>query len=58
MLNLIDEFTRECLAMRIDRMLKSADVIDALSDLLILRGIPTHVRSYNGPQFVAQALRD
>jgi transposase InsO family protein len=58
MLNVIDEFTRECLAIRINRKLKSTDVIDLLSDLFILRGIPTHVRSDNGPEFVAQALRD
>ncbi len=40
MLNIIDEFTRECLAIRIDRKLNSADVIDVLSDLFILRGVP------------------
>ncbi len=40
MLNLIDEFTRECLAIRIDRKLKSTDVIDVVSDLFILRGVP------------------
>lgn len=48
MLNIIDEFTRECLAIRIDRKLNSTDVIDALSDLFILRGVPGHVRSDNG----------
>ena len=58
MLNVIDEFTRECLAIRINRKLKSTDVIDLLSDLFILRGIPTHVRSDNGPEFIAQALRN
>jgi len=40
MLNIIDEFTRECLAIRIDRKLNSTDVIDVLSDLFILRGVP------------------
>jgi putative transposase len=58
MLNVIDEFTRECLAIRINRKLKSTDVIDVLSDLFFMRGIPTHVRSDNGPEFIAQALRD
>jgi len=58
MLNVIDEFTRECLAIRINRKLNSTDVIDVLSDLFILKGIPTHVRSDNGPEFIAQALRD
>ena len=47
MLNVIDEFTRECLAIRVDRRLKSTDVIDVLSDLFILRGVPGHVRSDN-----------
>jgi transposase InsO family protein len=58
MLNIIDEFTRECLAMRVNRKLNSVDVIDALSDLFILRGIPGHIRSDNGPEFIAQAVRD
>ncbi len=47
MLNVIDEFTHECLAIRIDRRLKAIDVIDVLSDLFILRGVPEHVRSDN-----------
>ena len=58
MLNLIDEFTRECLAIRIDRTRRSTDVIDDLSDPFILRGMPDHIRSDNGPQFVAKAVRD
>ena len=58
MLNIIDEFTRECLAIRIDRKLSSTDVIDLLSDLFILRGVPGHVRSDNGPEFIAKAVRD
>ncbi|WP_298605285.1 IS3 family transposase, partial [uncultured Sphingorhabdus sp.] len=58
MLNIIDEFTRECLAIRIDRKLNSTDVIDALSDLFILRGVPGHVRSDNGPEFIAKAVRE
>ncbi len=58
MLNIIDEFTRECLAIRIDRKLNSTDVIDALSDLFILRGVPAYVRSDNGPEFIAKAVRE
>ena len=58
MLCVIDEFTRESLAIRVARKLKSADVIDVLADLFILRGIPAHIRSDNGPEFVAQTLRD
>ena len=48
MLNVIDEFTHECLAIRVARKLKAIDVIDVLSDLFILRGIPGHIRSDNG----------
>src|SRR6056297_2500974 len=58
MLNLIDEFTQECLAIRIDRRLRSTDIIDLLSDLFILRGVPDHIRSDNGPEFAAKAVRD
>jgi putative transposase len=58
MLNIIDEFTRECLAIRVNRKLNSTDVIDVLSDLFIMRGVPGHVRSDNGPEFVAKAVRD
>jgi len=58
MLNIIDEFTRECLAIRVNRKLKAVDVIDVLSDLFILRGIPGHIRSDNGPEFMAQAVRE
>ena len=50
MLNLIDEYTHECLAIRVDRRLKSVDVIDVLSDLFILRG--------DGPEFVAKTVQD
>jgi putative transposase len=57
MLNVIDEFTRECLAIRIGRKLNSIDVIDVLSDLFILRGVPGYIRSDNGPEFIAKAVR-
>ena len=57
MLNVIDEFTRECLTIRIDRRLRSTEVIDVLCDLFILRGAPCHIRSDNGPEFVAKAVR-
>jgi len=58
MLNVIDEFTRECLAIRVARRLKAIDVIDVLSELFIMRGIPRHIRSDNGPEFVAQAVQE
>ena len=53
MLNIIDEFNHECLAMPINRELKSIDVIDVLSDLFILRGAPGHICSDNSPECVA-----
>ena len=58
MLNIIDEFTHECLAIRVARKLNSIDVIDDLSDLFILRGVPAHIRSDNGPEFVAKAVQE
>ena len=58
MLNVIDEFTHECLAIRVARKLKAIDVIDVLSDLFILRGVPGHIRSDNGPEFVAKAVQE
>ena len=57
MLNVLDEFTRESLAIRVRRKLSSIDVIDVLTDLFILRGIPAWIRSDNGPEFVAEAVR-
>ncbi len=57
MLCIIDEFTRESLAIRVARKLKATDVIEALCDLFVTRGIPAHIRSDNGPEFVAVALR-
>ncbi len=56
-LNVVDEYTHECLAIRVARKLKSTDVIDVLSDLFILRGVPNHIRSDNGPEFVAKAVQ-
>jgi len=58
MLNVIDEFTHECLAIRVARKLKAIDVIDVLSDLFILRGVPCHIRSDNGPEFIAKAVQE
>ena len=57
-LNVIDEYTRECLMIRVKRKLNSGDVIDVLTDLFILRGPPAFIRSDNGPEFVAEAVRD
>jgi transposase InsO family protein len=57
MLNVVDEFTRECLAIRVARKLRAADVIDVLSDLFIRRGGPGHIRSDNGPEFIAKSVQ-
>ncbi|KSV17330.1 integrase [Dehalococcoides mccartyi] len=57
MLNIIDEYTRKCLAITINRRLTSEDVIDQLFNLFIFRGIPEHIRSDNGPEFTAKAIR-
>ena len=57
-LNILDEHSRECLAIRVERKLNSTDVINVLTDLFILRGVPAFIRSDNGPEFVAQAVRD
>ena len=57
-LNIIDEHSRECLAIKVQRKLNSTDVINVLTDLFILRGAPAFIRSDNGPEFVAQAVRD
>ena len=57
-LNIIDEYTRECLAMLVARKIKNQDVIDILFNLFIFRGIPEYIRSDNGPEFTAKAVRE
>jgi putative transposase len=57
MLNLIDEHSRECLMIRSERRWSSAKVIEALADVMVLKGVPEHLRSDNGPEFVARDLR-
>jgi len=56
-LNIIDEYTRECLATYVARRIRSQDVIFVLADLFIEHGTPTHIRSDNGPEFIAKKLR-
>ena len=56
-LTMIDEYTRECLAMLVNRRITSLDVIDQLFQLFILRGVPEHIRSDNGPEFTAKAIK-
>jgi len=57
-LTILDEYTRECLAMRVDRHISSQDVIDQLYELFLLRGVPRYIRSDNGPEFTAKKIRD
>jgi transposase InsO family protein len=58
MLCIIDEFSHESLAIRVARKLKATDVIEALCELFVSRGVPSHIRSDNGSEFVAKALRE
>jgi putative transposase len=58
MLTVIDEYTRECLAIRVARRLGRYEVIEALADVMLFRGIPENIRSDNGPEFVAKELRE
>ena len=57
MLTVIDEYTRECLAIVTKRKLRSGDVLETLGDLFIRHGVPDHIRSDNGPEFAATAVR-
>jgi len=51
-LSIVDEYTRECVALKVDRSITSEDVIDTLADLFATRGVPRCIRSDNGPEFV------
>ena len=57
-LSIIDEHTRECLALRVSRNITSEDVLDTLTELFAMRGVPQAIRSDNGPEFIAHAIRD
>lgn len=57
MLTVIDEFTRKCLAIQVDRSLKSDDVLGVLADLFTKEGLPDYIRSDNGAEFTAKAVR-
>jgi putative transposase len=56
-LSIVDEHTRECLALKVDRSITSEDVIDTLAELFAIRGVPQCIRSDNGPEFIALAIR-
>lgn len=57
MLNIIDEFSRECLAIEVKRRMRSKDVIEVLGNLFLERGTPVYIRSDNGPEFIANELK-
>lgn len=56
-LSILDEYTRECLALKVERSLTSAAVINQLAELFQSRGVPQCIRSDNGPEFIAQAIQ-
>jgi putative transposase len=56
-LSIVDEYTRECLALKVARGITSEEVIDTLAELFAIRGVPQHIRSDNGPEFIAQAIQ-
>lgn len=56
-LSIVDEYTRECLTLQVARSITSEDVIDTLAELFAMRGVPKHIRSDNGPEFIAKAIR-
>ena len=58
MLTIVDEFTRECLAIDVSRKLTSEDVLERLSDLFVRKGVPDHIRSDNGSEFTAKRVRE
>jgi len=56
-LSVIDEYSRECLMLKVARKLRSWEVIDALNELFLKRGMPKHIRSDNGSEFIARQVR-
>lgn len=56
-LSIVDEYTRECLILKVARGITSEDVIDTLAELFAMRGVPQHIRSDNGPEFIAEAIQ-
>lgn len=55
MLTVVDEYSRECLAIRVNYRMKAHDVINALSDLFLMYGLPDHIRSDNGSEFTSSS---
>ncbi len=56
-LSIVDEYTRECLALKVDRSITSQEVLDTLAELFATRGVPQSIRSDNGPKFIATAIQ-
>jgi len=56
-LTVLDEYSRECLAIEVERALQSIDVLECLADLFMERGLPDYIRSDNGPEFAAKQIR-
>ena len=57
-LTLIDEYSRECLALKVRRNFKAQDVVEVLAEQFLKKGLPVHLRSDNGPEFTAKAVRE
>ena len=57
MMTLVDEYTRESLAIRVARRFRSIDVIQTLADVMVIRGVPEHLRSDNGPEMTSKLIR-
>ncbi len=58
LLTIMDEYSRECLAIRAGRGMRSADIIEVLPELMMIREVPGHIRSDNRPEFTARAVRE
>ncbi len=57
-LSIVDEYTRRCIALDVSKSISSEDIINRLSELFVIYGQPKHIRSDNGPEFIAHAIRD
>jgi putative transposase len=58
LMTLIDEFTRECLAIRVARRINSFGVLETMADVMLMRGVPEHIRSDNGAEMTAKVVRN
>ncbi len=58
LITLIDEFARECLAIKVARRINSFGVLEAMADVMLMRGVPEHIRSDNGPEMTAKVVRN